>query len=253
MAIEIDLNSDVAVVTGGGSGIGEAISKTLSRAGAKVAVLDLDLSAAERVAKEIEADGGLAFGCSADVSSRSSVEEAIVAVRGELGPIRIAVNNAASWTVKLFKDTPDDEIDRVFNVTVRGTMNVTRAVLEDLTAQPGGRIVNIISDSGKIGEPYMSVYSTAKAGLMGLTKSLAREVGRYETRVNGVSPGTTKTPGSRDFVEGAGGEEKLAKAYPLRRLGDPQDIANGVLFFVSPLSSWITGQILSVSGGFTMV
>jgi NAD(P)-dependent dehydrogenase (short-subunit alcohol dehydrogenase family) len=112
--------------------------------------------------------------------------------------------------------------------------------------------VVISSDSARIGERYMSVYAAAKAGLLGFTKSVAREVGRQGVRVNAIAPGTTNTPGGSGFIEQAGGAEKLARAYPLGRIGEPQDIANAALFLVSPLSSWMTGQVLSVSGGFTM-
>lgn len=251
--LTIDLAGQVAVVTGSGSGIGEAIAKLLARAGAAVAVADLAEDAAKRVATEIEAAGGKALAVRCDVADEASVADALAQVRSELGPVRILVNNAATWVIKLFKDTTPAEIDRIFSVTVTGTMNLTRATLPDLTAAPGGRIINIISDSGRTGEGYMAAYAAAKSALIGLTKSLAKEVGRFGTTVNGVSPGTTNTPGSAAFIESVGGEAKLAKAYPLGRLGQPDDVAGGVVFFASPLADWVTGQILSVSGGYTMV
>lgn len=253
MTIAIDLDARPSVVTGGGSGIGEAIAKTLARAGAHVAVADVDTVAAERVAKEIEAAGGVALPITFDVSQADEVGAALDVVREQLGALRIVVNNAATWVVKSFPETTQADVDRIFAVTVYGSMNVTREALPDLTSEPGGRIVNVISDSGRTGEPYMAAYASAKAALMGLTKSVAREVGRKGTTVNGVSPGTTQTPGGADFIEKAGGAEKLARPYPLGRLGVPEDIANAVLFFASPLSDWITGQILSVSGGCTMI
>lgn len=251
--LSIDLSGSVAVITGGGSGIGEATAKLLARAGAAVAVADLSEEAAKRVATEIEAAGGKALAVRCDVADEASVADALAQVRSELGPVRILVNNAATWVIKLFKDTTPAEAERIFSVTVTGTMNLTRAALPDLTASPGGRIVNIISDSGRTGEAYMAVYAAAKSALVGLTKSVAKEVGRFGTTVNGVSPGTTNTPGSAAFIESVGGEEKLARAYPLGRLGQPDDIAGAVAFFASPLADWVTGQILSVSGGYTMV
>jgi NAD(P)-dependent dehydrogenase (short-subunit alcohol dehydrogenase family) len=250
--VTIDLSGRVAIVTGGGSGIGETTAKLLGTAGAAVAVADLSGASAKRVAAEIDAAGGSAIAVEADVADAASVQDGLAQVRRELGPVNVVVNNAAVWVIKLFKDTSSQEIDRIFNVTVTGTMNMTRAALPDVTASPGGRFINVISDSGRSGEAYMAAYASAKAALIGFTKSIAREVGRFGTTVNGVSPGTTKTPGSAEFIEKVGGEAKLAKAYPLGRLGRPDDIANAVLFFASPLSDWITGQILSVSGGYTM-
>jgi NAD(P)-dependent dehydrogenase (short-subunit alcohol dehydrogenase family) len=249
----IDLSSRVAIVTGGGSGIGEATAKVLAAAGAAVAVADVVEENAKRVAVEIEAAGGRAIAVEADVADWASVQEALTRVSRELGPVNIVVNNAAVFLSKLFKDMSQAEVDRVFSVTVNGAMNVTRAALAEVTAAPGGRIVNIISDSGRTGEAYMSAYASAKAALIGLTKSIAKEVGQFGTTVNGVSPGTTKTPGSSAFIDKVGGEAKLARAYPLGRLGEPEDIAGAVLFFASPLADWVTGQILSVSGGYTMV
>lgn len=252
MSISIDLAGQVAVVTGGGSGIGEAISKTLAQAGASVGVADLSPEAAERVAKDITAAGGNSVAAAMDIASRDSIEAGLGVIRAEFGPVTHLVNNAAAWSVKLFADHTPGEIDRVVGVTLTGTMAVTHAALADITSQ-GGSIVVISSDGARIGERYMSVYAAAKAGLIGFTKSLAREVGRYQVRANAIAPGTTNTPGGAGFIEQAGGAEKLARAYPLGRIGDPQDIANAALFLVSPLSSWMTGQVLSVSGGFTMV
>jgi NAD(P)-dependent dehydrogenase (short-subunit alcohol dehydrogenase family) len=252
MSIELDLSPKVAVVTGGGSGIGEAIATLLGQAGASVAVADLSLDAATRVADGITAAGGTAAPYEVDIADHAGVEAALKAVSGELGRVSILVNGAATWVIKTFADTTPDEVDRVIGVTLTGTMNVIRAALPDLTSG-GGSVVSIISDGARIGERYMSVYSAAKAGLLGLTKSVAREVGRKGVRVNGVAPGTTATPGAAGFIEQAGGADKLAKAYPLGRIGQPEDIAGAVLFLVSPWSSWMTGQVLSVSGGFTMI
>ena len=252
MSISIDLSGQVAVVTGGGSGIGEAISKTLARAGAAVGVADISAEAGQRVVKQIEADGGRAVAAVLDIGDRASVAAGLTSIRAELGPVTHLVNNAATWTVKTFAEHTAEDIDRIVGITLTGTMAVTQAALPDVVAQRGS-IVVISSDGARIGERYLSVYAAAKAGLIGLTKSLAREVGRSGVNVNAIAPGTTNTPGGAGFIEQAGGADKLARAYPLGRIGEPQDIANAALFLVSPLSSWMTGQVLSVSGGFTMV
>jgi NAD(P)-dependent dehydrogenase (short-subunit alcohol dehydrogenase family) len=251
MSIAIDLSGQVAVVTGGGSGIGEAISRTLAQAGATVAIADISLDNGQRVAKEIENSGGKAVAVSLDLADRDSIRAGIAEVRAELGRIDHLVNNAATWAIKSFADHTPEEVDRIVGITFTGTVSVTQEVLPDVI-DSGGSVVVISSDGARAGEAYMSVYAGAKSGLIGFAKSVAKEVGRKGVRVNVVAPGTTATPGSSAFIDQVGGADKLAKSYPLGRIGEPQDIANAVLFLVSPLSSWITGQVLSVSGGFSM-
>jgi NAD(P)-dependent dehydrogenase (short-subunit alcohol dehydrogenase family) len=251
MSITIDLDGQVVVVTGGGSGIGEAISRTLAEAGATVAIADLSLENGQRVAKEIENAGGTAIAVALDLADRESIVAGIAAVRAELGRIDHLVNNAATWAIKSFADHTPEEIDRIVGITLTGTINVTQVALPDIV-EAGGSVVVVSSDGARAGEAYMSVYAGAKSGLIGFAKSVAKEVGRKGVRVNVVAPGTTATPGSQGFIEQVGGADKLAKSYPLGRIGEPQDIANATLFLVSPLSSWITGQVLSVSGGFSM-
>jgi len=252
MSIQIDLSSDVAVVTGGGSGIGEGIATLLAEAGAKVAVADLSAEAAKTVAEQITSAGGTAIGVQLNIADEDSVRQGLASVREQLGPVSVLVNNAATWTIKKFADTTAEETQRIIDITLVGTINVMRAALPDLL-ETKGRIVNIASDSARTGEHSMSVYAGAKAGVVAVTKSLAQEVGRKGVRANAVAPGTTVTPGSAAFIEQVGGAEKLARAYPLGRLGAPGDIAGAVLFLASPLSAWITGQVLSVSGGYTML
>jgi NAD(P)-dependent dehydrogenase (short-subunit alcohol dehydrogenase family) len=252
MSIQIDLSSDVAVVTGGGSGIGEGIATLLAEAGAKVAIADLSAEAASSVAEQITSKGGAAIGVEMNIADEDSVRRGLAEVREQLGPVSVLVNNAGAWTIKKFADTTDDEARRVVDITLLGAITVMRAALPDLL-ETQGRIVNIASDSARTGEHSMAVYAGAKAGVIAVTKSLAKEVGRKGVRANVVAPGTTVTPGSSAFIEQVGGADKLARAYPLGRLGAPADIAGAVLFLASPLSTWITGQVLSVSGGYTMV
>lgn len=145
-----------------------------------------------------------------------------------------------------------EDLIRDVHVTLIGTMVMAQAVYGPMRERKCGSIVNLISDSGRIGEPFLVPYGAAKGGVMGFTKGFAREAGRWNIRCNAVSPGTTRTPGSSEMIDKWGGDEKLVKAYPLRRLGTPIDQANAILFLASDLTSWVTGQILSVSGGYTM-
>ncbi len=253
MTVSIDLTGRVALVTGAGQGIGRATALRLAEAGAIVAVADIVPERAQAVADDVTHAGSMGMAVPLDVTNARAVQEAVKRVEGSLGRVDILVNNAARWRVKLFKDIAPDEYQSEIDIILYGSLYCSRAVLDGMIEQRSGRIVNIISDAGRVGEPFLSVYSAAKAGLAGFTKSLAKEVGRYGITVNGVAPGTTETPGAEEFITRAGGVEALAKAYPLRRIGQPDDIANAVLFFASDLSGWVTGQILSVSGGYTMI
>jgi len=251
MAISIDLSERSAIVTGGGRGIGRETALLLARAGASLTIADLDSASASAVAEEARALGVHALGVGADVTKWDDVQRVAQLALSAHHHVDILVNNAARWTIKLFKDLSPEEYDSDIRVTLYGTLYCTRAVLDGMITQRYGRVVNLISDAGRIGEPYLTVYSAAKAGVAGFTKALAKEVARYNITVNGVAPGTTNTPGAADFINSAGGEEKLAKAYPMRRLGQPTDIANAILFLASDLSSYMTGQIFSVSGGYS--
>lgn len=253
MTIAIDLNGHVAIVTGAGRGIGCETAQLLARAGARVVIADIDEASANAAAEQIRASGGDAIGVRTDVTNSDDARALAQAALEKFGRIDILVNNAARWTTKLFKDMTPEDYDVNLRVTLYGTLNVSRAVLDAMTEQKYGRIVNLISDAGRIGEPYLTVYAAAKGGVAAFTKSLAKEVGRYNITVNGIAPGVTHTPGSRDFIESAGGEEKIAKAYPLRRLAQPIDIANVILFLASDMSAYMTGQIFSASGGYTTI
>ena len=253
MAVTIDLSGRSAIVTGGGRGIGRETALLLARAGARLTIADLDAASADAVAAEARALGVQAIGVRSDVTSAADAQAMAQAALAAHGRIDILVNNAARWTIKLFKDMTPQDYDNDIRVTLYGTIHCSRAVLDTMTAQKYGRIVNLISDAGRIGEPFLTVYSAAKAGVGGFTKALAKEIARYNVTVNGVAPGTTNTPGAAEFIATAGGEEKLAKAYPLRRLGQPMDIANAILFLSSDMSSYMTGQIFSVSGGYSTV
>src|SRR3984893_8023369 len=185
MTVSIDLSGEVALVTGGGSGIGEAIATTLARAGAAVAIADLSRESATRVADAICGKGGKALPLQMDIGDPASIDAAIARLRKELGPISILVNNAATWVVKEFKDTTPAEVDRVVGITLIGTINVTRAALPDIIERRG-RVINTISDSARTGERFMSVYAAAKAGLIGLMKRLGKGDGGQGGTVRGA-------------------------------------------------------------------
>ncbi len=252
MALTIDLGGRVALITGAGRGIGRETAHVLSAAGGRVAVADLLGDSARTVVAEIESAGGQAIAMSADVRKPADAVRMVEEALRAFGRLDILVNNAARWTVKPFKDLTPEDYDTDIGIGLLGTLHTTRAALEPLVQQGAGRIINVVSDAGRVGEPFMTVYSAAKAGVIGFTKALAKELGRHNITVNAVAPGTTRTPGARDFIEGVG-EEKMVKAYPLRRLGEPRDIASAILFFASDMASYVTGQVLSVSGGYSTV
>jgi NAD(P)-dependent dehydrogenase (short-subunit alcohol dehydrogenase family) len=242
----IDLSGRGALVTGGGSGIGRACAEALAGSGAAVVVADRDLEAATAVALAITETGGAARAHQVDVSDWDQCQAMAEIALGT----EILVNCAATWKVGRFLETDPQKWEGDLAVTLGGTLNVTRAMLSAMVARRKGSIVNISSDAGRVGQGGQVVYSAAKAGIIGLTKSLAVEVGRFGVRANCVAPGLTRTPGSAAFLDGVD-VDKVTAQYPLGRLGEPSDIADAVLFFASDLSSWVTGQVLSVSGGYT--
>ncbi|OGB88309.1 MAG: short-chain dehydrogenase [candidate division NC10 bacterium RIFCSPLOWO2_12_FULL_66_18] len=250
MAVTIDLGGKVALITGAGRGIGRETAQLIAAAGGRVAIVDLVEDSAKAAASEIAKSGGQAIGVSADVTKPADALRMVDEALRAFGRLDILVNNAARWTVKPFKDLTPQDYDTDIGIALLGTLHSTRAAVDALVKQGSGRIINVASDAGRVGEPFLTVYSAAKAGVIGFTKALAKELGRYNITVNAVAPGTTRTPGAQEFIQGVG-EEKMVKAYPLRRLGEPRDIAGAILFFASDLAGYVTGQILSVSGGYS--
>lgn len=250
MAVTIDLGGKVALITGAGRGIGRETAQLIAAAGGRVAIVDLVEDSAKAAAAEIVKNGGQAIGVAADVTKPADAARMVDETLRAFGRLDILVNNAARWTVKPFKDLTPQDYDTDIGIALLGTLHSTRAAVDALVKQGSGRIINVVSDAGRVGEPFLTVYSAAKAGVIGFTKALAKELGRYNITVNAVAPGTTRTPGAQEFIEGVG-EEKMVKAYPLRRLGEPRDIASAILFFASDLAGYVTGQVLSVSGGYS--
>jgi 2-hydroxycyclohexanecarboxyl-CoA dehydrogenase len=239
-----------AVVTGAASGIGLATAAELARSGAAVIVADIAREAGEKAAADLRATGARAIFIPLDVASDASVREFAAEVQGFTGQVDILVNSAGWGKIQPFMENTPDFWQRVVAINFTGPVALTHALLPGMIERQGGRIVNISSDAGRVGSLGETVYAGAKAGLIGFTKSLAREVARYNINVNCVCPGPTDTPLLAAVPEKH--REAFQRAIPMRRFGKPSEIADAVLFFASDRSSYITGQILSVSGGLTL-
>jgi 2-hydroxycyclohexanecarboxyl-CoA dehydrogenase len=249
-------NGQVVVVTGGGGGIGGATCKRFAQEGAKVAVFDMNLAAAQKVAADIQVAGGVAAAFACNITDRAAVDAAVAATEAQLGPIAVLVNNAGWDIFKPFTKTVPSEWDQLIAINLTGALHMHHAVLPGMVARGGGRIVNIASDAARGGSSGEAVYAACKGGLVALSKTLAREHARHNITVNVVCPGPTDTALLAGFAEGAANPEKLMdafkKAIPLGRLGQPDDLAGAIVFFGSSDAAFITGQVISVSGGLTM-
>jgi 2-hydroxycyclohexanecarboxyl-CoA dehydrogenase len=261
--MDLGIRDRVALVTGAGRGIGLEICKTLAAEGVRVAVNDLFEERAQEGAGEIVKVGGIAMGVAGDVTDSDSVRAMARRVVEEFGAVDILVNNAGIPAVTtdavpstggFFASSDRAQWDRTMGLITYGVMNCSRAVIEGMAERRWGRIVNIISDAGRVGEPRLVAYSMAKAGVIGFSKALAKESGRSCVTVNCVSPATTETEATVEWIRAQG--EQIMRQYPLAkglgRLGKPSDIANAVAFLASVRAEWITGQVLSVNGGYSM-
>jgi len=247
-----DLSGKVAVVTGGGSGIGLAISKRLAADGAAVAILDRHGASAEEAAAKITTGGGTALGVEADVTDRARVEVAVAEVVDRLGAPTILVNNAGLQQFGSFLKVDLETWQRVLDVNLTGTFHCCQVVLPHMLAARWGRIVNISSSSAQGGQPLMTAYVSSKAAVIGLTKALALEFAPKGITVNTIPPGFIDTPMLRDSESKGllGGEvDEHAKRTPVRRVGRPEDIAAATAFLVSEEASYVTGQVIGVNGG----
>ncbi len=260
--MDLGLTDRVALVTGAGRGIGRQICATLAGEGARVAVNDFFQERAEEVAQELREAGGKAIGVTADVTDSDSVRQMTKQVLDEFGQLDILVNNAGIPVSPAeesggpyFAQSTRNQWDRTMHVIIYGVMNCSRAVIEHMCERRWGRVISIISDAGRVGEPRLVAYSAAKGSVVAFTKALAKEVGRDCVTVNCVSPATTETEATAAWILPR--IEQLVRQYPmgkgLNRLGRPDDIANAVAFLASERAEWITGQVLSVNGGYSMV
>jgi len=246
--------SRVAVVTGGASGMGEATCHELGRRGHKIAVLDIDGQAAQRVSEELRAEGVTALAAAVDVSERAAVEEAFAKVRSELGPVHILVTSAGLVDFAPFAEITTDAWERLIAVNLTGTFHCCQVAVPDMVQANWGRIVMISSSSAQRGSPGMAHYAASKGALLSLTKSLAREYGPLGITVNNIPPSAIETPMQhRSQAEGhLPSNDQMATSVPLGHLGTGDDIAAAVGFLCSEQAGFITGQTLGVNGGSVM-
>lgn len=264
--MNLGLAGKTVIVTGGASNIGRAISHAFAREGSNVVVADIDEVQGEKVKRECAAldKGGRTVAIKTDVTDWNSIQAMVKKTLEEIGSIDVLVNNVG-WTRDLFFwEKPMEDWEKEYKLNFWSTVHCIRAVLDHMMAKKSGKIVNIASDAARVGEPREAVYSGFKGGVVSLGKALARELGRSKINVNTVCPGVT-VPKSMEEVSATHSlwteetlafltperQEKWAKTYPLGRLGNPEDIAGAVVFFASDAASFITGQVLSVSGGFS--
>jgi 2-hydroxycyclohexanecarboxyl-CoA dehydrogenase len=250
------LEGKAAIVTGSGSGIGKAIAERLAAEGCIVGILDLNGGAAEASAGAITAAGGKAHAHAVDITDLSAVQAGVKAFEREAGPVEVLVNNAGWDKAMPFLASTPDLWKKLIDINLYGPLNMHYAVLPGMVERKRGRVVSIASDAGRVGSSGEAVYSACKGGVIALTKTLARELARNNIQLNAVCPGPTDTPLLRSFAEegeaGAKLIERLTRAIPMRRLGQPGDYPGIVAFLASDDAGFITGQTISVSGGLTM-
>ena len=269
--MDLELKGKVALITGAGQGVGRGIAMVLAAEGVKVAINDLFQEKADKVAKEIKEKGGTAIGVQADITNLDQVKAMVSKIAAELGPVNILVNNAGvPWEVRtgqikrtLFVESEFIAWKKQIDLNMYGCLNCVHSVLPAMIEKKEGKILSIISEAGRTGEANLAVYSGAKAGILGFTKALAREVGRYAINVNCIAIGATAHEGTKPILDPDATPQtdpnldRILKVYPigrgLGRIGRPFDAANAVAFMASPKACFITGQCLSVSGGFSMV
>jgi 2-hydroxycyclohexanecarboxyl-CoA dehydrogenase len=244
----------VAVVTGGAQGIGAAIARRFAGQGDRVAIFDLDGATAEKTAGAVSDEFDVeVIGIGVDISSRSDVLAGVSETVNRLGPIEILVNNAGIDVIQPFLESNEDAWDRILAVNLKGLFNCCHVMVPGMVERGEGRVVNIGSDAGRVGSSGEAVYSATKGGVIAFTKTLAREVARSGVTVNCVCPGPTETALLGQVAEASQKlYDSLARAIPLHRLGQPDDVAPVVVFLTNEESAFITGQTLSVSGGLTM-
>ncbi len=245
-----------ALITGGGRGIGREICLGLARDGRRVAVADFRQDEAAKTVALIAEAGGTAMAVAMDVADSDSVATGLIEVVDELGPVEILVNCAGWDDLKPFLDTDEAFWDRIIEVNYKGALRTVHGCLPSMIDAGWGRIVNIGSDAGRVGSSLEAVYSGAKGGIIAFTKTIAREVARNGITANTVCPGPTATPLLDEIASSSDDGDKvigaMARAVPMKRVGQPDEVASAVVYFCSEAAGFISGQTLSVSGGLTM-
>jgi 2-hydroxycyclohexanecarboxyl-CoA dehydrogenase len=250
------LEGRVVIVTGAGGGIGGATAHRFAEEGALVAVLDRDRGTAVRTTESIGAAGGRAMAVACDITDLERIRQVVDEIEAGLGTVDVLVNNAGWDVFKPFLETTPDEWQQLIDINLIGVLNMHYAVLPGMVERGYGRVVNVASDAARVGSSGEAVYAACKAGVAGLTKTLAREHARHGITLNIVCPGPTDTNLFAGFLEGAGNPDKLRSAFersvPLGRIGRPDDLPGAICFLASDDAAFVTGQTISVSGGLTM-
>lgn len=246
--MELEIAGKTAIVTGGGSGLGAETCQRLAAEGVRVAVADIDLTKARAVAEAIEAGGGQAIAVQADVIAAASVNAMVEVTRLAFGAVHILVNNAGFQRDMHLTKMPEESWDAVVDVVLKGAYLCSKAVMPHLIAQRWGRVINM-SSRAHLGNPGQANYSAAKAGLLGFTRALALEEGRYNITVNAIAPGIIDTEAIQALPHYAKIREAAEKTTPIPRIGSPRDVADAVLFLASERASYISGEVLHVTGG----
>ena len=249
------IKDKVALVTGGSRGIGRAICLRLAEEGAKVAIVDILEDEARKTTDDILAAGGQAQVVRTDVTQLDQVRACVRQVTDSWGPIDVLVNNAGWDKIEPFLHSAPETWEKVIAINLRGPINFCHTVAAQMAERGQGKIISISSDAGRVGSTGEAVYSACKAGIIGFSKTLARELARAKINVNVICPGPTDTALLQQVSSGEKGAKiisAMTRAVPFRRLGQPEEIANAVAFFASPDADFVTGQVLSVSGGLTM-
>ncbi|MFA5350690.1 MAG: 3-oxoacyl-[acyl-carrier-protein] reductase [Candidatus Omnitrophota bacterium] len=244
------LKDKVALITGGARGIGQAIAMTFAREGADIVVADVNLEIAQKTALEIEGLGRKALALEMDVTNYEKVEEGINKILDKMGKVDILVNNAGITKDNLLLRMSQADWDAVINVNLKGTFNCIKAVTRPMIKQRSGRIISIASIIGLMGNPGQANYAASKAGIIALTKTVAKELASRNINANAVAPGFIQTEMTAKLPEDV--KKKMLEAIPLAKLGTPQDVANTCLFLASEESSYITGQVITIDGGMVM-